>query len=316
MSRHIACKSCRDRKVRCDGEQPSCEKCRRSGEKCVYAPTSTPTRGDLVQTIDSLQERLAKAEAQILEQKVNTTGIGMPTTFAPSMMSEAPILDLQMPFSNNTGSQSAILPPPGGFPPVNHLFSDVDDAAEEFLRSTHEASLATTVIPPLSDIPMPLPPRNSSLPSFKELRAMNDSMSGITSPPAAMQHAVELGEIGSPAVPIVDLVTTMFATQENLAGIAQALAEYLAWAKKSPNDADGSAILEILEARAREMHQMASTRHWTAFKHMTASVEKSGPFYFMLKKLETELIERAVGALRFFHESYDIGKPLAEQKFD
>ncbi|KAI1182240.1 hypothetical protein F5B17DRAFT_435844 [Nemania serpens] len=58
LSRHIACKLCRDRKVRCDGGQPSCEKCRRSGETCIYVPTHKPTKADLAQTIESLQERL------------------------------------------------------------------------------------------------------------------------------------------------------------------------------------------------------------------------------------------------------------------
>ncbi|GAP89779.1 putative fungal specific transcription [Rosellinia necatrix] len=66
ISRHIACKLCRDRKVRCDGGQPSCEKCRRSGETCIYVPTHKPTKADLAQTIESLQERLDKAEAYIL----------------------------------------------------------------------------------------------------------------------------------------------------------------------------------------------------------------------------------------------------------
>ncbi|KAI1175849.1 hypothetical protein F4777DRAFT_299238 [Nemania sp. FL0916] len=66
LSRHIACKLCRDRKVRCDGGQPSCEKCRRSGETCIYVPTHKPTKADLAQTIESLQERLDKAEAYIL----------------------------------------------------------------------------------------------------------------------------------------------------------------------------------------------------------------------------------------------------------
>ncbi|KAI0390303.1 hypothetical protein F5Y17DRAFT_70861 [Xylariaceae sp. FL0594] len=67
LSRHIACKLCRDRKVRCDGGQPSCEKCLRAGEKCVYVPTHKPTKADLAQTIESLQERLDKAEAYILK---------------------------------------------------------------------------------------------------------------------------------------------------------------------------------------------------------------------------------------------------------
>jgi hypothetical protein len=58
--RHTACKSCRERKVRCGGEQPACAKCRAAGEECVYLPTQRPTRADLTQTVEALQKRLCK----------------------------------------------------------------------------------------------------------------------------------------------------------------------------------------------------------------------------------------------------------------
>ncbi|KAK8037108.1 hypothetical protein PG991_001422 [Apiospora marii] len=58
-SRHIACKLCRDRKVRCGGEQPACDKCRRSGDRCVYLPTSkSPTKAGLAHTVQLLKQRL------------------------------------------------------------------------------------------------------------------------------------------------------------------------------------------------------------------------------------------------------------------
>ena len=56
--RHVACKTCRDRKVRCDGGQPACEKCQRAGEVCIYTPGAKKTRTDLVETVEMLQERL------------------------------------------------------------------------------------------------------------------------------------------------------------------------------------------------------------------------------------------------------------------
>lgn len=58
MGRHKACKLCRDRKVRCDGSQPACQKCRRLNENCVYSPTYKPTKADLAQTIETLKERI------------------------------------------------------------------------------------------------------------------------------------------------------------------------------------------------------------------------------------------------------------------
>jgi hypothetical protein len=60
VSRHIACVLCRDRKVRCNGEQPACEKCRQAGEKCVYLPTCRPNKADLAQKLDTLQQRLGR----------------------------------------------------------------------------------------------------------------------------------------------------------------------------------------------------------------------------------------------------------------
>lgn len=56
--RHKACNLCRERKVRCDGEQPACEKCRRSGDTCVYSPVNKLTKAHLAQTIESLRDRI------------------------------------------------------------------------------------------------------------------------------------------------------------------------------------------------------------------------------------------------------------------
>lgn len=53
-------KLCRDRKVRCGGEQPACEKCRRAGEECLYLPTQKPSKAELAQTVEALQKRLGE----------------------------------------------------------------------------------------------------------------------------------------------------------------------------------------------------------------------------------------------------------------
>ncbi len=60
VARHTACKLCRDRKVRCSGEQPACETCQRAGEECVYVSACRPNKVDLVQTVETLQERLGR----------------------------------------------------------------------------------------------------------------------------------------------------------------------------------------------------------------------------------------------------------------
>ncbi len=56
--RHMACKTCRDRKVRCDGGLPACGKCQRAGEECIYTAGSRKTKTDLVESMEVLQERL------------------------------------------------------------------------------------------------------------------------------------------------------------------------------------------------------------------------------------------------------------------
>lgn len=58
-------KLCRDRKVRCGGEQPECDKCRRAGEQCVYLPTQKPSKADLAQTVETLQKRLGECTQHI-----------------------------------------------------------------------------------------------------------------------------------------------------------------------------------------------------------------------------------------------------------
>ena len=56
----MACRTCRDRKVRCDGGQPACQKCERAREECVYVPASKQTKAELAESLDMVQERLGK----------------------------------------------------------------------------------------------------------------------------------------------------------------------------------------------------------------------------------------------------------------
>lgn len=56
----MACKTCRDRKVRCDGGQPSCQKCDRAGHTCVYVPATKYSKADLIDAVQSLSERLGE----------------------------------------------------------------------------------------------------------------------------------------------------------------------------------------------------------------------------------------------------------------
>lgn len=56
--RHLACVLCRDRKVKCDGGKPSCEKCIKAGETCSYMVNPKASRAELHETILQLNERI------------------------------------------------------------------------------------------------------------------------------------------------------------------------------------------------------------------------------------------------------------------
>ena len=56
--RHLACVLCRDRKVKCDGGKPSCDKCIKAGETCSYTINPKASRAELHQTILQLNERI------------------------------------------------------------------------------------------------------------------------------------------------------------------------------------------------------------------------------------------------------------------
>ncbi|OTB00784.1 hypothetical protein M426DRAFT_324024 [Hypoxylon sp. CI-4A] len=319
MSRHMACKVCRDRKVRCDGNQPSCDKCTRSGDDCVYAPPSLPSRGELAQTIESLQERLVKAEAQILEQQNSCrssqqyTGLPSPYSTA-SMVNSNPPIDLQMPFPTASQRTSVFLPN-GDFRSPGQAYGDFDDTGDFFssLNSTRAPTRAPTQPPE----EFPLLPPACPLPSLNELRAMNNHIDGMDlSTGCDMSYGMENGDSALIATSLIDLVSSFFSIQADITGLSSAVAEYLAWVRKSPAKADNTTVLEILETRVRELNQIASTRHWAAFKHMHASFGTGDSYHALLRKVETDLMEKSIKSMHFFHDRYDITTTLAEQRHD
>lgn len=58
--RHIACRTCRERKIRCDGQQP-CSRCAGQSQPCVYATPSSSEAGtsDLTQQLQMMNDRLS-----------------------------------------------------------------------------------------------------------------------------------------------------------------------------------------------------------------------------------------------------------------
>lgn len=62
-ARHTACTSCRQRKVRCDGGQPCCNRCAVRGDECVYSRHSSQDQQELLVMLNDLNERLCKCMA-------------------------------------------------------------------------------------------------------------------------------------------------------------------------------------------------------------------------------------------------------------
>ncbi|KAL6849281.1 hypothetical protein ACO1O0_008817 [Amphichorda felina] len=84
--RHLACVLCRDRKVKCDGGKPSCEKCIKAGETCSYMVNPKASRAELHETILQLNERIEQAEANQAEfmaqqQRLANCACRLPVSF-------------------------------------------------------------------------------------------------------------------------------------------------------------------------------------------------------------------------------------------
>ena len=66
-----ACEPCRNRKIRCDGNKPTCEACAKRSQPCVYQATTDVKHvntyvDSLVQRVSQLEQELENARATIL----------------------------------------------------------------------------------------------------------------------------------------------------------------------------------------------------------------------------------------------------------
>ncbi|KAF7590332.1 hypothetical protein BBP40_002982 [Aspergillus hancockii] len=68
-ARHTACTSCRQRKVRCDGGQPRCNRCAVRGDECVYPRQSSQDQQELLVMLKDLNERLLQTESALALQR-------------------------------------------------------------------------------------------------------------------------------------------------------------------------------------------------------------------------------------------------------
>jgi hypothetical protein len=118
--------------------------------------------------------------------------------------------------------------------------------------------------------------------------------------------------------------TAAFSTQAEIAGIGSVVAEYLAWVRKTPGrmgrgaaaDANWTGVLETLEMRVREVHDMAETRNWAAWEGMMNDMPRTEALEGVLHACEGQVHERTEKIRRFFQECYDVNSALSEQMID
>ncbi|KAI9730797.1 MAG: hypothetical protein M1818_008077 [Claussenomyces sp. TS43310] len=327
--RHTACRLCRDRKVRCNGEQPACETCRRAGEECVYLPTCRPNKVDLVQTVETLQERLDKAEDLIRRMDNQTNRVPpyiIPGKMSPDFTALTPS-SLQMPpipssgdagfASDHTNFSSWLYQNPSGaqsheqpgndflcLPRPTEAMTSRNDGGQFWVEEVDASSNPHPLTAPTANFPMP---------SLREIRELNSSSS--YPPPSTQNGRVgrESEESSTIATELAAFTVTVFTAQSDIAGISLVLAEYLEWMRKAPRTYDHGSMLEKLESRAREVHDIAKTRHYVAWKNMVAALEplRLGS---RLRELEGEVCRRLAEMEQFFHGDYDVKSALCDQR--
>jgi hypothetical protein len=117
----------------------------------------------------------------------------------------------------------------------------------------------------------------------------------------------------------------VFEGQLELAGMASALAEYIAWMSKVPSSANPpntklvfSQVLDTIQERLTEMSDLARTKHHEPFRQMMASLEKLPPpqgdaIATGLANVEEDAQKREAEVFKFFQTRYNACALLSEQ---
>ncbi|KAH0433749.1 hypothetical protein CcaCcLH18_05736 [Colletotrichum camelliae] len=120
--------------------------------------------------------------------------------------------------------------------------------------------------------------------------------------------------------------STVFTTQAQIASMAGAAANLLSWLRQAPQVTSPGAFkashgaqmvretLATLEARVREVQQMAERRHEEAWARLRGAMEEMDPAGTELKAHEGELQSRLDLISQFFKNDYNIWTALGEQE--
>ncbi|KAI4601739.1 hypothetical protein KJ359_010603 [Pestalotiopsis sp. 9143b] len=157
-----------------------------------------------------------------------------------------------------------------------------------------------------------------SLRELRELNAVSSELSNSIRPASAgLRNAEDVDDGVSSAVLAALSASShvLFTTQAEIAGISLAIADYLTWIRQMPQPSPNLIhIAQTLEARAREVHEMAKTQHWAAWRSMVASLESQKGLCLGLRRLEEQLSRRTNEIERFFDDNYSVSQPVSRQR--
>ncbi|KAH7319621.1 hypothetical protein B0I35DRAFT_429421 [Stachybotrys elegans] len=229
-SRRLACDPCRERKVRCDRQQPSCGRCARLRHECSYSSPSkqTTAKTDLSRLLMTLHSRLTQAEAQLAQRSLEIPfdvpwpDLGISPTTAttlgePTVSSLAPIPTI---LPNSQAPRDFLSMPMDPVGDVDMMYSFMLDANGEWSNNASSSGVPAGIDSTMPDLPGAQSAPNNTIPVFDfnsiskpPSRAFSSSSSSETrSGPSA--SAIEAGllaqlhakffEIFDPVLPMVN----------------------------------------------------------------------------------------------------------------
>ncbi|KAK1984709.1 hypothetical protein LZ30DRAFT_768621 [Colletotrichum cereale] len=329
MSRRMACKVCRERKVRCDGE-PECGNCRRSGDPCVYLPTNKSTKADISQSLEAIQDRLERVEAFIdIQAQASRRNAALSRPYSEHHAELQGVDHSVFYFPAPTQVTAGSLGPKHrntAFPRYQSpeyaegdLFSNLptprtasrNDMYQFQMYDLMSGQPNETVPPVFSD-----PDRATASPILSPSPA--PALLSPSSPSGDMtdDRGRVLGELKSFSAQVL-------ITQAQIAAVATATADLMAWLRQAPLVSSGSVtnttyggqmVRETLATLDKRVQELAETGHSEAWKRLKSGLEGTEPADVELRAHEGELQSQLAAISDFFKNEYNVSSPLHEQK--